>query len=56
MADTQKSMIEEGNHKMISSDEWLIRKIKRGDDFAINEFVEKYYPIILNYCKKRVRD
>lgn len=41
---------------MISSDEWLIRKIKRGDDFAINEFVEKYYPIILNYCKKRVRD
>lgn len=41
---------------MISSDEWLIRKIKRGDDFAINKFVEKYYPIILNYCKKRVRD
>lgn len=41
---------------MMRSDEWLIRKIKRGDDFAINEFVEKYYPIILNYCKKRVRD
>lgn len=40
----------------MDSDEWLIQRIRKGDDFAIEEFVRKYYPMIMTYCSKRVRD
>ena len=29
----------------------LIARMKRGDDGAIEEFVRKYYPMILQYCR-----
>ena len=28
----------------------LLQRMKRGDDAAIEEFVRKYYPKILQYC------
>lgn len=40
----------------MSSDERLIQRIRKGDDDAIEEFVKKYYPIIISYCRKRVQD
>lgn len=40
----------------MNSDERLLRRIIKGEDIAIEEFVRKYYPVILAYCKKRLRD
>ena len=28
----------------------LIHRMKHGDDMAIDDFVRKYYPVILRYC------
>lgn len=35
----------------MSEDGQLIRRMKSGDDTAIEEFVRKYYPQILRYCR-----
>lgn len=35
----------------VDTDFLLIRKMKQGDDDAIDLFVRKYYPDILAYCK-----
>lgn len=32
-------------------DFFLIQKIKNGSDDAVEEFVRKYYPVILKYCR-----
>ena len=37
-------------------DFFLIQKIKNGDDDAVEEFVRKYYPVILKYCKYHICD
>lgn len=34
----------------------LIQRMKLGDEQAIEEFVRKYYPKILQYCRLHVRD
>ncbi len=34
----------------------LIQKIKQGDGAAIEEFVRKYYPAVLKYCRVRIDD
>ena len=34
----------------------LIRRMKNGDDGAIEEFVRKYYPRILGYCRVHIDD
>ncbi len=34
----------------------LIRRMKDGDDEAIEEFVRKYYPAVLRYCLLRIDD
>ncbi len=40
----------------MDTDFFLIRRMKDGDDSAIEEFVRKYYPRILHYCYLHVRD
>lgn len=35
----------------MSEDTLLIRRMKNGDEDAIDEFVRKYYPQILQYCR-----
>lgn len=40
----------------MDSDFILIQKVKNGDEEAIQTFVEKYYPLILRYCRLRVED
>lgn len=37
-------------------DFFLIQKIKNGNDDAIEEFVRKYYPVILKYCRYHLAD
>ncbi len=37
--------------KTVDADFFLIQKMKRGDEEAIELFVRKYYPLILNYCR-----
>ncbi|MDO5425574.1 MAG: RNA polymerase sigma factor [Eubacteriales bacterium] len=34
----------------MDTDFFLIQRMKKGDDTAIDEFVRKYYPDILKYC------
>ena len=34
----------------------LVRRMKDGDDEAIEEFVRKYYPAVLRYCMLRIDD
>ena len=34
----------------------LVGRMKNGDDAAIEEFVRKYYPVILQYCRFHIRD
>lgn len=34
----------------------LIRKMRQGDDGAIEDFVRKYYPAVLRYCRVHIRD
>jgi len=40
----------------MDEDSVLIRRMKQGDDGAIEAFVRKYYPRILQYCHTRVPD
>ena len=40
----------------MDSDFLLIQKMKIGDEQAIDAFVHKYYPVILQYCRLHVRD
>ncbi|TGY97985.1 RNA polymerase sigma factor [Petralouisia muris] len=40
----------------MDADFLLIRKIKQGDEPAMEDFVRKYYPEILTYCKYRCQD
>ncbi len=40
----------------MGSDEWLIQRMRKGDERAIEEFVRKYYPMIRTYCGKRLSD
>lgn len=40
----------------MDADYLLILRMKNGDDRAIEEFVGKYYPMILRYCHLHVRD
>ena len=34
----------------------LIHRMKHGDDMAIDDFVRKYYPVILRYCHLHICD
>lgn len=34
----------------MTSDFVLVQKIRNGDNYAGNQFVEKYYPLIFQYC------
>lgn len=40
----------------MDSDAYLLQRMRKGDDLAIEAFVKKYYPIILSYCRKRIQD
>lgn len=40
----------------MDKDAFLIRKMKNGDEKAMDDFVEKYYGNILNYCFYRCMD
>lgn len=40
----------------MDTDFLLIQKMKIGDDNAIDTFVHKYYPKILQYCRLHIRD
>ena len=40
----------------MDSDFLLIRRMKNGDDTAIETFVQKYYPVILRYCHLHLSD
>lgn len=40
----------------MDKDFFLIRKMKNGDDEAMEDFVRQYYPVILQYCRYRIRD
>lgn len=40
----------------MDSDLWLIQKMKMGNEQAIDVFVRKYYPLILQYCRLHIRD
>lgn len=40
----------------MDADFLLIRKMKQGDERAIEMFVRKYYPVILQYCGYRCFD
>lgn len=40
----------------MDKDFFLIRKMKNGDEEAMECFVRQYYPVILQYCRYRIRD
>lgn len=40
----------------MTSDFFLVQKIRNGDEFAGNQFVEKYYSLIYQYCFLHIRD
>lgn len=40
----------------MDEDSLLIRRMKNGDDQAIDIFVRKYYPVILRYCRLHISD
>ena len=40
----------------MDADSFLIRRMKKGDDMAIEDFVRKYYPLILKYCIMHMED
>lgn len=40
----------------MDKDFFLIRKMKNGDEKAMECFVRQYYPVILQYCRYRIRD
>ena len=35
----------------MDADFFMIQKMRNGDDKALEQFVRKYYPLILNYCR-----
>ena len=35
----------------MDADFFIIQKMRNGDDEALEQFVRKYYPMILNYCR-----
>lgn len=40
----------------MDEDSLLIRRMKKGDEDAIEVFVRKYYPVILRYCRVHMDD
>lgn len=40
----------------MNADFLLIQKMRMGDENAVDEFVEKYYPVIHKYCRMNVYD
>ena len=40
----------------MDADFLLLHRMRHGDDQAIEDFVRKYYPIILRYCHLHIRD
>lgn len=40
----------------MDADFLLLHRIKHGDDQAIEDFVRKYYPMILRYCHLHIQD
>ena len=34
----------------------LLRRMRQGDELAIEEFVRKYYPLVLRYCRLHLWD
>lgn len=40
----------------MDSDFLLIQKMKNGDEQALESFVRKYYPMILQYCRLHIHD
>lgn len=40
----------------MDKDFFLIRKMKSGDEEAMECFVQQYYPVILKYCRYHVED
>lgn len=45
-----------GKEDFVQNDFLLIRKMKQGDDDALDLFVHKYYQDILNYCHYHCSD
>ena len=40
----------------MNADFLLLHRMRNGGDQAIEDFVRKYYPLILRYCHLHVRD
>ena len=40
----------------MDADFLLLRRMRQGDDMAIEEFVRKYYPFVLRYCRLHLWD
>ena len=40
----------------MDADFLLLHRMRNGDDQAINDFVRKYYPMILRYCHLHIQD
>jgi RNA polymerase sigma-70 factor (ECF subfamily) len=40
----------------MDSDFLLLHRMRHGDDQAIEDFVRKYYPMILRYCQLHIQD
>ena len=40
----------------MDADLLLIRKMRQGDEDAVEAFVRKYYPVILRYCRVHIPD
>ena len=40
----------------MDSDFWLIQRMKNGDEQAIEAFVNRYYPMIMRYCRLHIKD
>lgn len=40
----------------MDADFLLLRRMRQGDEDAIEEFVRKYYPLILRYCRLHLTD
>ncbi len=40
----------------MDADFLLLHRMRDGDDQAIEDFVRKYYPVILRYCHLHIQD
>ena len=40
----------------MDADFLLLRRMRQGDEMAIEEFVRKYYPLVLRYCRLHLWD